>query len=69
MNINTTSQPGLTQRPTSPYPNHTGRTIGTPHSFSTLLRNVHGPLNRSVNSHMDTQANSLNAHAFANRAP
>jgi hypothetical protein len=70
MNINTTSQPGLTQASTPvQHPATTGRTIGTPHPFSTLLRNVHGPLNHSVNSHMQTQVNSLNAHAFANRAP
>jgi hypothetical protein len=69
MNINTTSQPGLVRQPVSPFPNHAGRTIGTPHPFSTLLRNAHGPVSLTINSHMNTQANSLNAHAFANRAP
>lgn len=69
MNINTISQPGLPQHPTSPFPHHTGRTLGTPHPFSTLLRNLHGPVSHTINSHTNAQANSLNAHAFANRAP
>jgi hypothetical protein len=69
MNINTASHPGLVQQPTSPFPNQTGRTIGTPHPFSTLLRNVHGPLNHAIGSHLNAQASNLNAHAVANRAP
>jgi hypothetical protein len=70
MNINTVSQPGLvpTTIPTQQQP-VAGRTTVAPHPFSTLLHNVHGPLTHNVPNAMRSEANSLNAHAFANRAP
>ena len=70
MNINTTSQPGLVQSGSPlPHPAPAGRVIGTPHPFTTLMHNVHGPLTHTVPNDMRTQANSLNAHAVANRTP
>ncbi len=70
MNINTISQPGLVPAttPTQP-PANAARATVAPHPFTTLMRNVHGPLTHTVPNAMRTQANSLNAHAFANRSP
>lgn len=70
MNINTISQPGLvpTTMPAQQQP-VAGHTTAAPHPFTTLMRTMHGPLTHNVPNTMRSEANSLNAHAFANRAP